>query len=201
MSFDGYKVLKPFDGRELIKRERSLAAFHEAGHAVAAWQLGLDTRYAEIGPEPTTRFALPKPGDAPERILPAIIALMAGPIAERVYGRGQSKGDMESDIFRSPPAAHDARAIRKLARGLSRSKAERDVFLRASYRRTCQIVTEEGRNIRRVAKELLTNGQIGMGGFDTAIKCMRMLKIKQHRARRVSIVCRRLTRAEYYGHR
>lgn len=176
--------------------EMRLSAYHEAGHAVLAWQYGMLVGIVEIGDEPATRMALPDPKYGAEKVIPAMVALCAGPIAERIHGRGESNGTFRDDLLENFTAEHDLESIRALARGLTPNRAEQDSVIRVCYRMACQQVSREGANIRRLAKHLLKANKLGAGHIDAEVTCARILKVRRH-GHKLNIRCRRVTRAEF----
>jgi len=141
-----------------MQRERR--AFHEAGHAVIIYHLGIEVRFATILPDHTSTgfvshgdlFCAPSdraPGSDRAVLERAIQICLAGPLAEaRFYPR-----------YRRPRESQDYDCASGLARYLAGSAGERE-FLRYQERETRVLLDLYWSDVGHVARALLEHDQL-----------------------------------------
>jgi hypothetical protein len=143
---------------------REATAYHEAGHAVAAWCLGYRPSTATIIPGTDSigqvRHENPFPGIDLEfdgsnwrrlRIERAIMICLAGPIAQRRYRKTS---------WRRWHGGTDYVTATELALRVSGSSEIASAFLKWLNLRTALLVDEHWRDIKRIAIGLLTHGSL-----------------------------------------
>jgi ATP-dependent Zn protease len=143
---------------------KASTAFHEAGHAVAARELGLAVRYATIVPEPGSLghiryYEWPLTQQPDVRWTPAvrircensIIVALAGPTAEQRH----------TDRWDHVGASGDYEAAADMALRVCVTSESSDAYMAWLGIRTNELIDQQWASIHAVATALLKRSRIG----------------------------------------
>jgi len=157
-------------GRSAMRRERR--AYHEAGHAVAIYRLGVEVKFATILPDHDCGgyvahgdlFCDRARGSDRANLERAIQICLAGPLAEaRFYPR-----------YHRPRRSHDYDCAFALARYLTGWGARE--FIRYQERQTRALLDRYWGDVERVARALLEHDQLSVNQVRDIIELPRRLK-------------------------
>ena len=148
------------------------SAWHEAGHALAAWMLGAEVRFVTLESEHDEHqghvdIGWPHEPDQEARARRSAIVAIAGPMAELVF-RGED--DLEDpDVLSTWKYDWSAfeRAVTFLAKGSSRLERAREIV--ASVREEFADPDTRER-LARVADMLAAHGSLDETLFDDAVR-------------------------------
>jgi hypothetical protein len=163
--FDAFQIISPSLIYLIADMGLEAIAYHEAGHAVAAWSSRFKLIGASIEPQagssgrlqfknPLKRIRLDLPGDSPRtriRVENAVITCLAGPLAQRRY---------RPRAYRHWHGSDDHARALDLAIRLCGSGPSTAAYLKWLNIRTKQLLDVHWASVERVANGLLNKGTL-----------------------------------------
>jgi hypothetical protein len=155
-----------------MRRERT--AYHEAGHAVVAYHLGIEIRHVTIVPNHSSAghlahgdlFCARGVGSDEANLERAIQLALAGPLTQTRFHRPS---------YRRRDGRQDYDCATGLARYLAGSAGERE-FLRYQERRTNDLIDHYWNEIERVARALLECDELSGAAVKKIIEAPRQME-------------------------